>query len=229
MTTNVHLLTGAYAADALDPDEKLEFEQHLAGCTDCQEEARTLRETVAALGMAAAEPQPEGLRALVLAQVRQTPQLPPASGRSLRPTHRWVGAPWLGVAAAGTLIAGIGIGVLSDRYDANPPMANASTTLKPVTGKFTGKGQLTVVTTGSQAVVVSSAAAALPAGRTYQLWLVRGEQAISAGVSPVGLAAGGTWSRTMTGVRPGDKLAITIEPEGGSVKATTEAVSVLKL
>jgi len=77
-----HILTGAYALNALDPAEDETFRHHLAGCRRCAQEARELAETAARLGAAAGSPVPPELRARVLhwiGTVRQLPPLPPGS------------------------------------------------------------------------------------------------------------------------------------------------------
>ncbi len=38
MTDDIHALSGAYAVDALDELERVQFEQHLAGCSACRAE-----------------------------------------------------------------------------------------------------------------------------------------------------------------------------------------------
>ena len=77
MNESIHLLTGAYAVDALDPDERAEFEGHLDGCADCRDELTGLIETAARLGSAAAITPPASLKAAVLGQIDSVRQLPP--------------------------------------------------------------------------------------------------------------------------------------------------------
>jgi anti-sigma-K factor RskA len=77
MSDSLHLLTGAYAVNALDPAERAEFEAHLATCPDCAAEVRGLLDTTARLGSAEAVEPPARLKAAVLAQIAQTRQLPP--------------------------------------------------------------------------------------------------------------------------------------------------------
>jgi anti-sigma-K factor RskA len=76
----MHLLSGAYAVDALDPAEREEFEAHLAQCPDCAAEVRGLLDTAARLGSAEAVTPPTRLKASVLAQIATTRQLSPAGG-----------------------------------------------------------------------------------------------------------------------------------------------------
>jgi anti-sigma-K factor RskA len=77
MTTDDHLLAGAYALGALDRPEQLAFEDHLDHCAACRTEVAELTATAALL--AAAEPAPvdQPMFDRVMSQVRATPQLPP--------------------------------------------------------------------------------------------------------------------------------------------------------
>lgn len=83
---DAHALTGAYVCDALDAAERAAFEAHLATCDACAREVADLRETTAALAMAAAEPPPARLHAAVTAQIATTPQLPPLTTPGPAPT-----------------------------------------------------------------------------------------------------------------------------------------------
>ena len=40
--TGIHELSAAYALDALDGDERREFEEHLTHCADCRQEVASL-------------------------------------------------------------------------------------------------------------------------------------------------------------------------------------------
>jgi anti-sigma-K factor RskA len=74
---SVHALTGAYVLDALEPDELVAFERHLAACEDCRAEVRSLRDAVIRLPeMSAVAPPPE-LRASVLSAISKVRPLPP--------------------------------------------------------------------------------------------------------------------------------------------------------
>ena len=72
-----HTLTGAYALDALDDNERRMFEEHMETCADCRAEVAEFAATAAYLGMAVAVQPPPQLRDQVLAQIRQVRQLPP--------------------------------------------------------------------------------------------------------------------------------------------------------
>ena len=93
-----------------------------------------------------------------------------------------------------------------------------------VHGTVEGGGTATAVLTDSQALV---SAADLPdpgADHVYQLWVVSGDQAASAGI----LADDAGSARALADdFAPGDALAITVEPTGGSEQPTTTPLVVL--
>ncbi|ASN53656.1 anti-sigma factor domain-containing protein [Sinomonas sp. R1AF57] len=76
MDDQLHLLTGAYALNALDDDERRRFEGTLAFGDPTAEEARELAETAALLaaGTTPVAPPPD-LKARLMAQIAVTPQL----------------------------------------------------------------------------------------------------------------------------------------------------------
>ena len=120
---DLHTLTGAYAVNALPPDEQDEFERHLTHCGSCAAEVRGLRETASRLALNVAERPPAQMRARVLSAAERTRQLPPiiderrsrsearpirphVSGRSVRRAHRkWIPRVSVAVAAASVALA----------------------------------------------------------------------------------------------------------------------------
>lgn len=76
MDDQLHLLTGAYALNALDADERRRFERTLAFGDPVAEEARELAETAALLAAdtTPVAPPPD-LKARLMAQIAVTPQL----------------------------------------------------------------------------------------------------------------------------------------------------------
>ena len=107
----IHGLSGAYAVDALDPEERERFEAHLAVCEDCRAEVAGLQEAAALLGdLSATTPSP-ALRDRVLADISTVRPLPPPVSDSVdswaaRRRPRWVDA----VAAAAAAVAFFGGG-----------------------------------------------------------------------------------------------------------------------
>jgi hypothetical protein len=77
--TDLHLLTGAHAVDALEPAEFDAFERHLNHCGSCTSETRGLRETAARLAIGATLPPPPAMRQRVLDATYQIRQLPPVT------------------------------------------------------------------------------------------------------------------------------------------------------
>jgi anti-sigma-K factor RskA len=234
-TPDVHTLTGAYAADALTDIERQSFEQHMGACADCLEEVRTLRETVAVLGAAAAVLPPPALRARVLAEVALTAQYRPGlrTAAERRPgARRWP----LAVAASVAMVLAIALGgvgwVQTQRAEeARETAARISAIAadprgRRVSGPATGGGTVTVLAAGDQGVVLAEGLPELPDSRTYQLWFVRagGNAITSAGLGPAGEDGGRSWSRFVTGVRAGDTVAVSVEPGGGSQQPTTEPI-----
>ncbi|AMM30887.1 anti-sigma factor [Sinomonas atrocyanea] len=76
MDDQLHLLTGAYALNALDDEERRRFEHTLGFGDETAEEARELAETAALLaaGTTPVAPPPD-LKARLMAQIAVTPQL----------------------------------------------------------------------------------------------------------------------------------------------------------
>ncbi|MGV8910290.1 MAG: anti-sigma factor domain-containing protein [Propionicimonas sp.] len=75
--SEIHGATGAYAANALDPSELDEFEEHLAGCATCRREVGEFCETATELTRLSAAVPPPALKSSVMAAIRQVRVLPP--------------------------------------------------------------------------------------------------------------------------------------------------------
>jgi anti-sigma factor RsiW len=226
METGIHELTAGYALDALDPDERAAYEEHLAGCTSCQEELSAFLETTDALAVAATGPAPAAeLRGRILDAARAEPPVvvPIEAARRRRL------APVLGVAAAVAAVVAIALGVwaahLSNELDKTRSALDgqrsaAAVLADPSARKVSlssGDGKLVVDGAGRAALVVEGLGAA-PAGKTYETWIIAGGNATPAGtftggrqVSVVGVD--GT-------VSSGDVVAVTVERDGG-VQAPT--------
>jgi anti-sigma-K factor RskA len=87
-------------------------------------------------------------------------------------------------------------------------------------------GAVTIVISGQQraAVVSTRGMTVLPAGRVYQLWVIGASGAHSAGLLQ---AAGQNGPVLASGVLPGDRIGITVEPSGGTSRPTTTPIVVL--
>ena len=246
MTTmaDVHTLSGAYALDALDPEEAAEFRDHLSGCAACLQEVRELRAAAARMGAVDTLQPPAELRARVLAAADRTPQLPPAP-RSEQPSvptpivradrsgslrrRRWEK---LTLAAAAVLIVGggaVGIGQVLD--DSDDPALTAAQRIfeaedaQEVAAPTLNGGTLLVAVSPSQdrMAVDTSELPELQGERVYQLWSVEAETAQSVGVIE---SPGETASMPLPA--RGVQVAVTIEPSGGSQQPTKEPIVALE-
>ena len=125
METGIHELTAGYALDALDPDEREEYERHLGDCARCQEELAAFWEVTGALALASDGPAPPaGLRERILEAARAEPQ----TVVSLDEARRRRRPELLGAVAAIAAVVAIGLGIyaisLNNRLDdANSALA----------------------------------------------------------------------------------------------------------
>ena len=251
---DLHVLTGAYALNALDEGrEQARFVRHLRRCQACSGEVRGLREVATALAIAAAAEPPPQLRERVLAAVARTRQLPPEVAREGR-LRAWLSRiPWLSVipwriwlprlatvAAVVAVVAAIVLGItlsgteqqLSSERARNQAIAAvlAAPDVRTLTGRVTTGGDTTVVLSAARRELVVSTAGlpALPSGKVYQLWLIGPPATRSAGLLPA--ASGGRAGPVLaSGLAAGDILGMTVEPAGGTEQPTTTPILLLKL
>jgi len=174
-STDPHTLVGPYVLDALPPDERDLFEDHLSRCPECQAEATELLAAAAHLGQATAVVPPAALREQVLAQVARTRQVAPGApvattGGRRRP---WV-APLVAAAVVAVLAAVGAIALQSDqRADRAEEIAAVVAAPDAQEVEVSGEGgTMRLVVSGSHdaSVVVADGMAAPPAGKTYALW-----------------------------------------------------------
>jgi anti-sigma factor RsiW len=113
-TEALHDLTAAYALDALDPDERREYEAHLARCERCRTELASLSEAATALayGVYAPAPPPQ-LRDRILERARaERPNVVP-----LRPRWAVPAAAAAVVAVAAVAALAVWISSLQNKVD----------------------------------------------------------------------------------------------------------------
>jgi Anti-sigma-K factor rskA/Putative zinc-finger len=234
VSADPHLLTGAYAADALTGVERLAFERHLDACPPCAAEARQLRAAAARLGAAVATPPPAALWGRVRAEVATTDQVPPVAG----PVGRRF--PSLLAAAAALLVVAfsvtaLGLGLVggprrSERVADPVAAVLAAPDARRVAARAGGAGQAEVVVSRQRgrAAFVASGLAPAPAARTYQLWVVD-----RSGPRPAGLVEvpkGGRVTRLLEGrVAGSEQVDLTVERRGGAARPTSEPVVVIDL
>ncbi|MGH3496470.1 MAG: anti-sigma factor [Nocardioidaceae bacterium] len=238
MTTDLHTLVGAYAIDALTSQEQEQFEQHLATCQTCRDELDEFVATAARLGGAAESTAPSQLRGRVLQAVAHTLQDRPAVTDLTTARNRRRAAPRILVAAAVlALIASIG-GVLVERQQVQDAQSQTTAIANVLSAPDVKIHQVTVhgarvrvMTSKSldQALVAADGLPALPPGRQYQMWQITDAgKAISLGLMSH-QSAGSSSARVLTGVNGAAEIAITVEPDGGSLQPTTAPVAAVRL
>lgn len=235
----MHLLAGAYAAGALDETEHDQFAEHMRGCGQCTVEVRELLETTALLGVAVAAPAPPGLRRAVLDEVAHTRQLPPVVvSLSEHATRRGGALRRFSLTAAACLaVFSIGLGAYaiqladenSDLRDQNQRLAQVMSApdAKTVRATEDGATATALVSTSANRIEFFSSGLVDRPGRVYQLWLIGPK-----GPRPAGIFSPDDGTHSPVRIDgPGDalKLAVTDEPEGGSMQPTTTPRLVMDL
>lgn len=240
-------LSGAFALDAVSPEERAAVERALAGSESLRAEAGELADTAAALADATAPVQPSaGLKDAIFARLDATPQLPreevapdavqaPAGPAEQRARARWFRRPVVvvaGVAAAAALVVGgitvpILLGGASQQQDAFQAIAAASDAQRE-TARVSGGGTATVVWSGElgRAAIQLDGAAPLDDASDYELWFIGADGAQSAGL--VKVDASGDARQELDGeMAAGDAIGLTVEPAGGSEQPTTDPILVV--
>jgi anti-sigma-K factor RskA len=233
-----------YTMGALDGEELTQFETHLAsGCLTCTSMLSELSAVVTTLAWAApaVSPRPE-LREKLLARVRTAPAPPvPAPSFSMTRPHAWVWwrrALWAGRVAVASLVGVLGLAL----YDVQVQLGKQRGVNQQLTEELAQERVLTnlIAHTDTQVAALASpqpttppAAGwivwspanqrgfmvvhylpALPMGKTYQLWAITGQRALSASVFQVD-AIGHTALMVPVAVAHPDRFEITVEPAGG--------------
>jgi len=229
MEAGIHELTAAYALDALDPEERREYESHLTDCEACQDELASLSGVTEALAVAASGPAPRPeLRDRVLAAARAEPQtVVPFERRSRR------ALPIVGAVAAVAAVAALAIGLwasqlhgdLDEARSALEQQRQAAAVLADPDARTvalsTGQGRLVVDESG-RAVLVLGGMGPAPTGKTYEVWVVEGESAVPAGLFPG--ESGADLVSVDGDVGEGDVVAVTVEDKGGAETPTLPLV-----
>lgn len=233
-------LLGAYALDAVLPDEAAEMAEHLQSCPTCPAELRLLRTAVHAQALVAEEraPSPELREKLWSAISSQTerpsgsPPLPePVSllerrkvgGFSTLPTWSKLAAV-LAVVLIGSLLAwniSLRGGDSSDRGRVVGQFAATADAPDPSLG-----GDIRYIEDENLLVLEMHDLPTLPTNEVYQLWLVKGNVVSPSVTFQPGTSTGNpTLVAVVSDPSDLDALAITREPGPiGSVSATTPII-----
>lgn len=233
MNADVHHLVTAYALDALDDRERELFESHLAGCAECRAELDGFEPVISGLARAQATAPPADLKARVLAQVAETPQLAPVgespgsapvvslSDRRRRPVV------WLASAAAVALLVvgavalvGLRGGETVDDVRAAP---DAVTVSLPATADAGAPAIVEIVWSDSrdQVAVFADGLPDPGPGFVYELWAIAGGAPVPAGLfEPDDGSIRDVADVTDFADEAPAAWGITIEPDGGSPAPT---------
>ncbi|WP_018500684.1 anti-sigma factor [Parafrankia discariae] len=254
MTADAHSLVAARALDAVDPAEAALVDAHLEQCGFCADELFHLSAATEHLAAIATEQPPPGLRADLLAVIGTTPQFRPrvSADRAVPPTgrpdqtgrqggpdrrrrrprarHALVGVA-AGVLAAGAALGTVTVNQRAELADTRAQVADAQALAASAltvadSAPVAGGGELTMANAGNLAVVSARDLPPLDAGKVYQLWLLGPRGARSAGMT-VGTARSGDW--IVGNVGDADRVALTVEPAGGSPQPTTDPVGAVAL
>jgi anti-sigma-K factor RskA len=211
------------ALHALSSDEEEHVALHVAECERCRRQLREAEGLAASLAYAApaVEPPPD-LRARVLAAVEPVVEAEPVPVAAPSPPVRRRAAWWPRFAAVAVpALAAVVIGMLVWNVSLRGDLSSLHDQLSQgTTGNLSGVGNV-VVNTDGQATLFASIRQA-PAGKTYEAWVIRGKVALPAGI----FQGGGTLKLTLTEpANPGDVIAVTVEPAGGTKAPTTTPIA----
>lgn len=234
----------AYALGERELDAALRI--HLAGCARCQQTLREYGQIARVLPYAAPEiaPPPE-LRERILALAAAE-----TAGRDrraiLRPTPERAAVPprrrlvWPGLALAGALMLGLlGWNLRTQSRLAEQVAATDAARARlqvvesilsapdaqgyPLSGTA-ASGQVWVSAQRNQAYLVAQGLPEPGAGNVYQMWLIQGEQPVSAGTFETQAGRAATVVEVQGPLLDFGTFGVTVEPSGGSATPTSQPI-----
>ena len=220
MADELHTLSAPYALDALAPDERAQFEEHLRTCDRCREELAGLQEPPPhSRSRSKGRPHPR----------RCAPRSSTRPGRSapnvvpLRPRRAFTAvAAALAVAASA---AAVGFGVwaaslhnsLSDSRAAVRVLGDPASHRVPLGGS---RGELVVAPSGQAVLAVQLPK--LPSGKTYEAWIA------DPAVKRAGQFNGATFTLPRR-VSRGAQVMVTVERSGGVDAPTSKPLLAVRV
>ena len=240
MSADIHALAGAYALNALPPDEQAFFERHLAACDACRLEVAELQETAARLAAGVATAPPASLRDRVLAAADQTRQLPPEAPAAppAASTSRWERLrqrALVPVAACLALVVFALSGVILTLNSRLEQARSQPASVVSILGSAdletveldlgaAAPGRFLYSASQDRGVIVANGLPDPGARETYELWLIHDGQPVPAALFRPG-DGGAALAQVDAPVRGADLVAVTIEPAGGSERPTGEILA----
>lgn len=226
MSTDLHTLSGAYAIDALSPEEADEFRKHLDACPACRQEVRELQDAAARMGASETLAPPAELKPRVLTAADRQPQLPPVVRRPDRSAGRapsWM--PRILSAAAAVVLVVVGTFAISQlQQPSEVERVFEAGDAEVVRLSTANGGEIRVAMSESlgEMAVDTDELPELGEDRVYQLWAIADGQPQSAG-----LLEDPDEGAAMELPEPGALVAVTVEPAGGSEQPTTEPIVIV--
>ncbi|MCK6067270.1 MULTISPECIES: anti-sigma factor [Microbacterium] len=229
-------LAAGAALHALSHDDRVAFDTARRQHPEWEHHVTANVATAAVLadGVADVAP-PAGIRSALLARIAVTPQdpapaapeaepdVPGAPGAPARRPRAWRARSWFALAASLALLVGIGWGAAFVNQQLNRPAPVAALEeirqapdARTESAAVAGGGEATAYwsPTVGKAVLVLEDFPPLGEDESYQMWLIRDGAAVSAGLVPADDGSGPALLADTP--EPGDVLAVTREPEGGS-------------
>jgi anti-sigma-K factor RskA len=227
-------LKDAFVLGALPEEERREFEEYLAAHPERQAEIDELGAVAGLLALSPHEQEPPPrLRRNIIDVVEAEAQRPRAQPRSgLARMREFLDVRNLALGAAALLVIGLFSwnvllqGQIQDLQDqAQSPQA-------PQVVVLDGSGaarqaKVEVMVHDDQAVLMADDMPPVPEDRTCQIWVIENEVPKPSGIfepddGPIAVVVENSVDR-------GDTIAVTLEPEGGSRKPTTEPMLAARL
>lgn len=233
---DVHLLAAAYSIDAIDADERAEFEAHLATCEVCRAEVDDFRAIHSSMAQAQAAAPAPALKARVLAEIDRTRQMSP-SVRPPTPAPRAVPAAarrnWIMAvaAAAAAVLLVVGVTVFARSGTTDPFAADLAMVMEQPDAQVVeldqqpseaGRFKVAWSDTLHRAVVIGEELPVAPTGKAYELWLITPSASMAMHV--LDPASDGNVHASFDMPQTPAKWAITVEPETGAEVATGEII-----
>ncbi|MET9257594.1 anti-sigma factor [Streptomyces sp. NPDC003717] len=249
-----HDQVGAYVLHALPAAERSAFENHLAGCAACRQEADASASLLARLAgtplpeEGAPVTAPQRVRARVLDQAALIARERAGPARVTAPRRARRRAPALALAAtvAAAALGGVAAWQRSEATDARQQAARTEGAAREAADRLTSvltasdaavhtarlpdgaSVGIVVAASENRAAFTAQSLPALSGGRVYELWYAAGTEQLR----PAGLVSGrgGAAIRLMEGWI-GDAVAvgISVEPAGGSQQPTTQPLAVVPI
>jgi anti-sigma-K factor RskA len=234
-------LKDAYVLGALPEEEREEFEQYLAAHPDLHAEIEELSTVAGLLAFSVREQEPApDLRRRIMDTVEAEAVQPRTSHRRSWLSRVWeaVGPRELALATAAVLAIGLFSwsmllqGEVRDLQGRVQSLQSQSRNqaqgpqMIALGGAGTEQGIRAELITleGDRAVLVAENMPPAPEGKTYQIWVIKGDTPKPSGLfEPKGDSITAVVENPVEGA---DAVAVTVEPEGGSKEPTTDPMLV---